>query len=173
MIGKIYLNSNKTLEQRKGFSQGRWSHSVYQSLLIAFFSFSSFPFHSISASWKKGCPDDLARTQETGVGIKRRNKKARKGIPKPSSLAESLCIHGIVYKITAAFRSDLSLPQKQAGSDPTFEREFRRGGVHIAPIALPSPVFFLQSSLPSSPVRSKKVKIAMSSLNSFSIEFSS
>lgn len=57
MIGKMDLNSKKTLEQRKGFYQGRWSHSVYQSLLIAFFSFSSFPFHSISASWKKGCPD--------------------------------------------------------------------------------------------------------------------
>ncbi|KAK7342979.1 hypothetical protein VNO80_25939 [Phaseolus coccineus] len=57
MIGKMDLNSKKTLEQRKGFSQGRWSHSVYQSLLIAFLSFSSFPFHSISTSWKKGCPD--------------------------------------------------------------------------------------------------------------------
>ncbi|QCD93694.1 hypothetical protein DEO72_LG5g1770 [Vigna unguiculata] len=57
MIGKMDLNSKKTLEQRKGFSQGRWSHSVYQSLLIAFLSFSSFPFHSISASWKKGCPN--------------------------------------------------------------------------------------------------------------------
>lgn len=33
----------------------------------------------------------------------------------------------IVYKITAAFS-----PQKQAGGDLTFERESRRGGVHVA-----------------------------------------
>lgn len=38
---------------------------------------------------------------------------------------------GIVYKRTAAFRSDLSL----SGGDLTFERESRRGGVHVAPIA--------------------------------------
>ena len=39
---------------------------------------------------------------------------------------------GIVYKITAAFREPEGLLQ-QAGSDLTFERESRRGGVHVAP----------------------------------------
>jgi hypothetical protein len=36
---------------------------------------------------------------------------------------------GIVYKITAAFRSDLSLFNKPVA----FKRESRRGGIHVAP----------------------------------------
>lgn len=36
----------------------------------------------------------------------------------------------IVYKRKAAFRSDLSL--FNASGDRTFERESRRGGVHVA-----------------------------------------